>query len=142
MRKFRNWKQIQKEGYRGSECPERVLSMFCLSLSLSKSLYTPHALYTVAVGMELFPAEKSVLQMHLRNLKIILANYETLNFADFQVLLSNMPAPLGYTRTNLILSILERYGAVQQIGSQRPKRYQIVKEKLEEIIHALSSGES
>ena len=92
--------------------------------------------------MELFPAEKSVLQTHLRNLKIILANYETLSFADFQVLLSNMPAPLGYTRTNLILSILERYGAVQQIGSQRPKRYQIVKEKLEEIIHALSSGES
>jgi len=118
-------------------------SLCFVSLFLSlKSLYTPHALYTVAVRMELFPAEKSVLQTHLRNLKIILANYETLSFADFQVLLSNMPAPLGYTRTNLILSILERYGAVQQIGSQRPKRYQIVKEKLEEIIHALSSGES
>jgi len=87
----------------------------------------------------LAPAEKTVLNPFIKNLRIILANYDTLSFADFQLLLSNTATPLSYTRTNMILSILERYGAIQQIGKERPKKYLIIKQKLEEIIKAVIS---
>jgi hypothetical protein len=85
----------------------------------------------------LLPAEKAVLSPFVRNLKIISTNYSELSFADFQLLLSNTATPLGYARTSMILSILERYGAIGLISTQRPRKYAIIKQKLEAIIQAI-----
>jgi hypothetical protein len=85
----------------------------------------------------LLPAEKTILSPFVKSLKIILANYEELSFSDFQLILSNTSLPLGYARTAMILSILERYGAVYLIGKERPRRYAIVKSKLDAIIQAV-----
>jgi hypothetical protein len=85
----------------------------------------------------LIPAEKTVLTPFVRNLKIILANYSELSFADFQLILSNTATPLGYARTAMILSILERYGAIALVSTQRPRKYTIIKQKLEAIIQAI-----
>jgi hypothetical protein len=91
------------------------------------------------IPVVLVPAEKTVLSPFIRNLKIILANYDELSFADFQLILSNTSTPLGYSRTNMILSILERYGAIHLISKERPRRYLIVKQKLDAIIKAVMS---